>query len=69
MHIVNRQNNKTMGWLSEVRYVGVLMPESCFPGSNELSAPVMSILIESHTLADRQVPYREKLKGSFLSAC
>lgn len=63
MHIVNRRNNKTMGWLSEVRYVGVLMPESCFPGSNKLSAPLMSILIESHALADRQVPYRRNLRA------
>lgn len=69
MHIVNRRNNKTMEWLSEVRYVGVLMPESCFPVSNKLTAPLMSILIESHRLANRQVLYREKLKGNFLSAC
>uniref|UniRef100_A0A672QPB1 protein-tyrosine-phosphatase n=1 Tax=Sinocyclocheilus grahami TaxID=75366 RepID=A0A672QPB1_SINGR len=45
------------------------MHESCFPGSDKLSAPLMSILIESHTLGDRQVPYREKLKGISLSTC
>lgn len=46
-YTVNWRNNDTMEWLSEVRYVGVLMPESCCPGSNS-QLQLISVLIESH---------------------
>lgn len=48
MQIVIERNSKSAEWLSEVRYVGVLMLESCCCGSNKLSAPFMRVLIESH---------------------
>lgn len=66
--IIIERNGKSAEWLSEVKYVGVLMLESCCCGSNKLSAPFMRGSLLNQTISGRQVPYRENQKGCPLPA-